>query len=225
MDNDALRRGRPTTHVVYGDGMAILAGDGLLTEAFACSPRRRRRASPAGAPQALGRRGGCGPSQSLAAAAGAAGMVGGQAIDLAAAGRVPGTRAALDARRARRHARAQDRRADSRGRRRGRHHGRRATTRTRRGDRRLRARARPRLSDRRRHPRRRGSTTRSARPPARTPPPASRPIRRSTASTDRAGWPPSASSARTSGARPRAASAAGSPRSRDWSLARTQLRP
>ena len=35
MDDDALRRGRPTNHVVYGEGMAILAGDGLLTEAFA----------------------------------------------------------------------------------------------------------------------------------------------------------------------------------------------
>ncbi len=44
MDNDALRRGRPTTHVIYGDGLAMLAGDGLLTEAFgvlARGPRRR----------------------------------------------------------------------------------------------------------------------------------------------------------------------------------------
>ena len=35
MDNDTLRRGRPTNHVVYGEAMAILAGDGLLTHAFA----------------------------------------------------------------------------------------------------------------------------------------------------------------------------------------------
>src|SRR5688500_8143209 len=35
MDDDSLRRGRPTNHVVYGEAMAILAGDGLLTEAFA----------------------------------------------------------------------------------------------------------------------------------------------------------------------------------------------
>src|SRR5919109_1651116 len=35
MDNDTMRRGRPTLHVVAGEGMAILAGDGLLTEAFA----------------------------------------------------------------------------------------------------------------------------------------------------------------------------------------------
>ncbi|HYE75366.1 MAG TPA: polyprenyl synthetase family protein, partial [Blastocatellia bacterium] len=34
MDNDTLRRGRPTNHVVYGEAMAILAGDALLTHAF-----------------------------------------------------------------------------------------------------------------------------------------------------------------------------------------------
>ncbi len=39
MDNDTLRRGRPTLHVVAGEGMAILAGDGLLTEAFALMAR------------------------------------------------------------------------------------------------------------------------------------------------------------------------------------------
>ncbi len=39
MDNDTMRRGRPTAHVVYGEGMAILAGDGLLTEAFALLAR------------------------------------------------------------------------------------------------------------------------------------------------------------------------------------------
>ena len=46
-----LRRGRPTTHVVFGDGLAILAGDGLLTEAFVVLARRRPRAR-AGAPAA-----------------------------------------------------------------------------------------------------------------------------------------------------------------------------
>src|SRR5688572_30882009 len=35
MDDDVLRRGRPTAHVVYGEGLAILAGDALLAEAFA----------------------------------------------------------------------------------------------------------------------------------------------------------------------------------------------
>ena len=37
MDNDTLRRGRPTAHVVYGEGTAILSGDALLTEALARS--------------------------------------------------------------------------------------------------------------------------------------------------------------------------------------------
>ena len=36
MDNDVLRRGKPTTHVVYGEGMAVLAGDALLNMAFEC---------------------------------------------------------------------------------------------------------------------------------------------------------------------------------------------
>lgn len=36
MDNDVLRRGKPTTHVAYGDGMAVLAGDALLNMAFEC---------------------------------------------------------------------------------------------------------------------------------------------------------------------------------------------
>lgn len=36
MDNDTLRRGKPTTHVAYGEGMAVLAGDALLNMAFEC---------------------------------------------------------------------------------------------------------------------------------------------------------------------------------------------
>jgi geranylgeranyl pyrophosphate synthase len=92
MDDDALRRGRPTSHIVYGDGMAVLAGDGLLTEAFALLGESRSRVLPGDAPLAE-------PDHRLRAvavlaeAAGAAGMVGGQAIDLAAAGRVRGRRA------------------------------------------------------------------------------------------------------------------------------------
>jgi len=77
MDNDTLRRGRPTLHVVAGEGMAILAGDGLLTEAFALMAREPRSDDPslvARRMRALG---------IVAAGAGAAGMVGGQAIDLA----------------------------------------------------------------------------------------------------------------------------------------------
>ena len=79
MDNDTLRRGRPTLHVVYGEGMAILAGDGLLAEAFALLARE-----PAGDdPSLLARK--LRTIRLIAEAAGATGMVGGQAIDLLAA--------------------------------------------------------------------------------------------------------------------------------------------
>ena len=77
MDDDDLRRGRPTSHRMFGEGVAILVGDALLTEAFGLM---------AGVPHVP-------PARALAAvaelarAAGEAGMVGGQALDLAAAGR------------------------------------------------------------------------------------------------------------------------------------------
>jgi geranylgeranyl pyrophosphate synthase len=91
MDDDRLRRGHPTSHVVHGDGLAILAGDGLLTEAFGVIAADPSVVTPAAAPVAdAGRR--LAAIGRLAAAAGAAGMVGGQAIDLAAAGRVLGHR-------------------------------------------------------------------------------------------------------------------------------------
>ena len=77
MDDDTMRRGRPTLHVVAGEGMAILAGDGLLTEAFALLAREPRTDSPAVIARKLRVIG------VIASAAGAAGMVGGQAIDLA----------------------------------------------------------------------------------------------------------------------------------------------
>jgi geranylgeranyl diphosphate synthase type II len=79
MDDDTLRRGRPTLHVVHGEGMAILAGDGLLTEAFALLAREPADASL----QTVRRR--LRTIAELSTAAGALGMVGGQAIDLAAA--------------------------------------------------------------------------------------------------------------------------------------------
>lgn len=71
MDNDDLRRGKPTNHKVYGEAMAVLAGDGLLTEAFTMlasapfSAEIRIRAV-----------------QVLAECAGALGMVGGQVLDI-----------------------------------------------------------------------------------------------------------------------------------------------
>jgi len=79
MDDDTLRRGRPTLHVVYGEGTAILAGDGLLSEAFGLLAREPGGDSPHLLPRRMRTLG------ELATASGAAGMVGGQAIDLAAA--------------------------------------------------------------------------------------------------------------------------------------------
>jgi geranylgeranyl diphosphate synthase type II len=73
MDDDELRRGLPTNHVVYGDGMAILAGDALLTEAFVVMMEPIAEAHFQG--RAI---------QEIARAAGREGMVGGQAADLMA---------------------------------------------------------------------------------------------------------------------------------------------
>jgi geranylgeranyl pyrophosphate synthase len=90
MDDDRLRRGRPTLHVVHGDGMAILAGDGLQAAAFtllACEPAD---ADPAIAARKLR------VAVVIGEAAGPVGMVGGQAIDLQAAGRGTSTPAVLD---------------------------------------------------------------------------------------------------------------------------------
>jgi geranylgeranyl diphosphate synthase type II len=77
MDNDTLRRGRPTLHVVAGEGMAILAGDGLLTEAFALMAREPHGSEPSLVARKVRVIG------IVASGAGATGMVGGQAIDLA----------------------------------------------------------------------------------------------------------------------------------------------
>lgn len=76
MDNDDLRRGKPTNHKVFGEGMAILAGDGLLTEAFYLLSNNTRRAcqfSPYAVLKVI---------REIAMAAGIHGMVGGQAQDL-----------------------------------------------------------------------------------------------------------------------------------------------
>jgi geranylgeranyl pyrophosphate synthase len=83
MDNDVLRRGRPTAHVVFGEGLAILAGDALLTEAFALLAREPRAAGAIPAEELASRK--IAAIGLIAEAAGASGMVGGQAIDLAAA--------------------------------------------------------------------------------------------------------------------------------------------
>jgi geranylgeranyl diphosphate synthase, type II len=84
MDDDTLRRGRPTNHVVFGEGLAILAGDALLTEAFALMAREPRDAVGLTATDLAARQ--LRAIAIVAEAAGACGMVGGQAVDLAAAG-------------------------------------------------------------------------------------------------------------------------------------------
>jgi geranylgeranyl diphosphate synthase, type II len=82
MDDDDLRRGKPTNHVVFGEAMAILAGDGLLTEAF--------RIMAEGALQrGVDRTAALRAVREVAGGAGAAGMVGGQVADLEAEGKMP----------------------------------------------------------------------------------------------------------------------------------------
>ena len=89
MDDDDLRRGRPTSHVVHGEGMAILAGDGLQAEAFALLAREPVGYHPALMTRKLK------TLALIADAAGAAGMVGGQAIDLDAVGSAKATAKAV----------------------------------------------------------------------------------------------------------------------------------
>ena len=88
MDNDTMRRGRPTSHVVHGEAMAILAGDALLTEAFALLARDPA-ADTTMNPGELDRRR-LQVVRIVADAAGSAGMVGGQVLDLEATSN-PGT--------------------------------------------------------------------------------------------------------------------------------------
>ena len=96
MDDDELRRGRPTSHVKFGEDVAILAGDGLFAEAIRIFCQQP--GDPARVLDAL---------RELAAATGVAGMVGGQYVDVTADGaRRRGPAGA---------ARAQDRPADRRG--------------------------------------------------------------------------------------------------------------
>ena len=72
MDNDDFRRGRPTNHKVYGETMAILAGDGLLTDAFMLAASAKLPK-----PEQMGF-----AIQILVQNAGSRGMVGGQVLDI-----------------------------------------------------------------------------------------------------------------------------------------------
>ena len=76
MDNDTLRRGKPTSHVVYGEAVAILAGDGLLTHAFEVMAASVH-------PQAFRALG------EIARAAGIGGMLAGQTLDVTMEGSQP----------------------------------------------------------------------------------------------------------------------------------------
>lgn len=80
MDDDDLRRGRPTNHKVFGEAMALLAGDGLLTEAFRMfsHPDLCGRVSPSIIVRTAG---------IIATAAGCQGMVGGQTVDMELVGK------------------------------------------------------------------------------------------------------------------------------------------
>ena len=77
MDDDALRRGKATSHLVFGEALAILAGDGLLTEAFRIMAEAAAKpgTDPVDGLQVLAE---------VAKAAGARGMVAGQAADIGA---------------------------------------------------------------------------------------------------------------------------------------------
>ena len=87
MDNDDLRRGRPTLHKAYDDATAILAGDSLLTLAFDILSRTQTHPDPAIRIALV---------QQLARAAGIGGMAGGQLLDLAAEGRFEERQSRLD---------------------------------------------------------------------------------------------------------------------------------
>ena len=96
MDNDVLRRGKPTVHVQFGEAQAMLAGDAMQALAFEVLTPDDDGVAPALQARLC---------RLLARAAGSAGMAGGQAIDLASVG-LP-----LDEHAAARHAPPQDRRA------------------------------------------------------------------------------------------------------------------
>ena len=80
MDNDDLRRGKPTNHKVYGEGLAILAGDGLLSAAMELMLRSACR---------MGDLRGTRAAEAIARRAGVTGMVAGQTVDVTEEGTEP----------------------------------------------------------------------------------------------------------------------------------------
>src|SRR5580700_9281852 len=87
MDNDELRRGRPTVHKAFDEATAILAGDGLLTFAFDILSRPETHPNPAVRVDLVA---------ALARASGLGGMAGGQMLDLAAEGRFGASKLGAD---------------------------------------------------------------------------------------------------------------------------------
>lgn len=86
MDNDDFRRGRPTNHRVYGEAMAVLSGDALLTDAF-CAAAMAKLPNPADMTTAIG---------VLSECAGSHGMVGGQVLDIMSEERLLSEQEVLD---------------------------------------------------------------------------------------------------------------------------------
>lgn len=86
MDNDDLRRGKPTNHKVFGEAMAVLAGDALLTDAFAMAASFKPE-KPEDTATAIAL---------LAECAGSLGMVGGQVLDICSDERVLSEQEVLD---------------------------------------------------------------------------------------------------------------------------------
>jgi geranylgeranyl diphosphate synthase type II len=80
LDNDDLRRGKPTNHKVFGEAIAILAGDALLTEAFILMTRSEEMGSVP--PECF-----LNASHDMAKALGSKGMIGGQVVDLESEGK------------------------------------------------------------------------------------------------------------------------------------------
>ncbi len=78
MDNDDFRRGKPTNHKVYGDDIAILAGDALLAYSYEIVAERTRNVDPVRVLNVVGR---------LGRAVAAEGLVGGQVVDLQSEGK------------------------------------------------------------------------------------------------------------------------------------------
>jgi farnesyl diphosphate synthase len=89
MDNDVLRRGKPTVHVAFGEAQALLVGDALQTQAFdvLSRPSLERLIEPSQLILMI---------QTLAKASGSIGMAGGQAIDLMSVGNIAMPRADLE---------------------------------------------------------------------------------------------------------------------------------